>query len=330
MKVRNSSMAALLALAMMGAPSLGWSGSLQDKLDKIQISGFVDASWSDNNTAPPTKGGITLDQVELDVEYASDNVGLRFDLESSADGFGATPFEQGYIYYTFNGIGDEGLTFTFGKFNAPIGWELLDAPDMYQFSHALVFDNALPTNLTGASLATSYGIADLIIYAANGTDTNAANTTTAVNTFGGRLGLTPMEGVNIGVSYLTGDNIAGVYQVDKFKTLDIDLTLELVDGLIIGAEYAQNKNWTAIGIKSQGFLVMAHYDFTDMLGITGRYGVWDPDTVATGKMTATTVALTAALGDGLGALVEFRNDKDRTVIPSTSINTYAFEMTYSF
>lgn len=327
MKVQNSAMAALLGLGLMASPSIGWSGSLQDKLDKIQISGFVDAAFSD--TTGPTKGGITLDQVELDIEYASDNIGLRFDLESTADGFGATPFEQGYIYYTFKGIG-EGVTFTFGKFNAPIGWELLDAPDMYQYSHAMVFNNALPTNMTGASLATSFGIADLIVYAANGTDTNAANTTSGVNTFGGRLGLSPFEGVNVGFSYLTGDNIAGVYQAQKFKTYDVDLTLELVEGLIIGAEYAQNKNWTALNTKSQGFFITTHYDFTDMLGVTGRYGVWDPDTVATGKMTAITVALTASLGDGLGALFEWRNDKDRTVIPSTSIDTYAFEMTYSF
>lgn len=327
MKVKNSSMAALLALGMVGAPSLGWSGSLQDKLDKIQISGFVDAAWSDTNG--PTKGGITLDQVELDIEYASDNVGLRFDLESTADGFGATPFEQGYIYYTFNGIG-EGVTFTFGKFNAPIGWELLDAPDMYQYSHAMVFNNALPTNLTGASLASSFGIADLIVYAANGTDTNAANTTTGVKTFGGRLGITPIEGINIGFSYLTGDNLGGVYQALKYRTYDIDLTLELVENLIIGAEFAKNKNWTALNATSQGYFVTAHYDFSDMFGVTGRFGQWDPDTAAVGKMTATTVALTAALGDGLGALFEFRNDRDKTVVPSTSINSYAFEMTYSF
>jgi len=193
-----------------------------------------------------------------------------------------------------------------------------------------VFNNALPTNQTGASVASSFGIADLIVYAANGTDTNAANTTTGVKTFGGRLGITPMEGINIGFSYLTGDNNAGVYQAPKFKTFDVDLTLELVEGLIIGAEYAQNKNWTALLAKSKGFFVTAHYDFTDMLGIKGRYGQWDPDSIAAGKMTATTVALTASLGDGLGALFEYRNDKDTTVAIATSVNTYAFEMTYGF
>jgi len=36
-------MSALLGVGLMAAPSIGWSGSLQDKLDKIQISGFVDA-----------------------------------------------------------------------------------------------------------------------------------------------------------------------------------------------------------------------------------------------------------------------------------------------
>lgn len=328
MKVKHSAMAALLGLGVMLSPSISLSEGLQDKIDKIQISGFVDASLSDSNG--PAKGGITLDQVELDIEYASGNAGLRFDIESTGDGFGATPFEQGYIYYTIPGIGDDGLIFTFGKFNAPIGWELLDAPDMYQYSHALVFDNALPTNLTGASLAVGFGIADFIVYAANGTDTNAANTTSGVKTFGGRLGITPFEGVNLGFSYLTGDNIAGVYQADQFTTVDIDLTLELLEGLIVGAEYAQNKNWTAVGAKSRGGFVMAHYDFTDTFGLTGRYGIWDPSKAAVGTMTAKTVAVTAALDDGLGALFEYRIDTDTTAGPKTTTNTYAFEMTYSF
>jgi hypothetical protein len=44
-------------------------------------------------------------------------------------------------------IGEHGLVradleFSMGKFNAPIGFEAVDAPDMYQFSHSLRIDTS--------------------------------------------------------------------------------------------------------------------------------------------------------------------------------------------
>ena len=87
MKMKNRAVAALMGLGMLAAPAIAQADGLTDKLNNLQISGFVDASYSDTNAAG-TKGGVTLDQVELDIEYSSGNVGLRFDLESAGDGFG--------------------------------------------------------------------------------------------------------------------------------------------------------------------------------------------------------------------------------------------------
>ena len=73
---------------------------------------------------------------------------------------GSPSTEQGYVTRSRAGSQDlEGNypILTFGKFNAPIGFELLDAPDMYQYSHSLVFSRGLPTNLTGAMLAMDLG-----------------------------------------------------------------------------------------------------------------------------------------------------------------------------
>jgi len=335
MKTKNRAVAALMGLGMLAAPAIAQADGLTDKLNNLQISGFVDASYSATN-AVGSQGGVTLDQIELDIEYSSGNVGLRFDLESSGDGFGATPFEQGYIYYTLPNIADDGLTFSFGKFNAPIGWELLDAPDMYQFSHALVFDNGLPTNLVGASLAANVGLVDFIVYVANGADTNAANAGEGLGTWGGRLGVSPVDGINVGLSFFQGDNIGGVFQAQKFTTIDIDLTLELVDNLIIGAEYNTTKNWVAQGVRANGWFVMGHYDFSDTFGATLRYGTYDFDKTLAGQSTALTGALTAALGDGLGALIEVRKHSNSALATNAGLagdsteTSYAFEMTYGF
>jgi len=342
MIVKNKAMAVLLGLGLMAAPAFANAGSLKDKLDNIQISGFVDVSYSGSNAGVPTTKGFGLDQVELDVEYHEGNVGLRFDLNASPSAGGNVTndglFEQGYITYSIPGLpllGEDGLTFTFGKFNAPIGWELLDAPDMYQFSHALVFNYGLPTNLTGAMLSASAGLVDASIYYTSGLDMNGT-TSGGPKTMGGRLGITPLEGVNVGISFIQDRNTNGIGQ-PTLKILDIDATIELVENLLIGGEYNETKNMQGAGIRTKGYMLMGHYDFTDMIGATVRYDYFDFDRATAGKSTAYTGAITAALGGGLGALLEVRSDKNGSVGTDpngttfgTTVTSYAFEMTYGF
>jgi len=342
MIVKNKAMAVLLGLGLMAAPAFANAGSLKDKLDNIQVSGFVDTSYSGSNAGAPTTKGFGLDQVELDIEYHEGNVGLRFDLNGFPSAGGNVTndglFEQGYITYSIPGLpllGEDGLTFTLGKFNAPIGWELLDAPDMYQFSHALVFNFGLPTNLTGAMVAGSAGMVDATLYYTGGLDKNGA-TAGGAKTFGGRLGITPVEGVNVGFSYIQDKNTNGIGAA-ALKVTDIDATIELIENLLIGAEYNETKNMQGAGIRTKGYMVMGHYDFTDMFGATLRYDSFDFDRAVAGKSTAYTGAVTAALGGGLGALLEVRTDKNGSAVAdpnntpaNKSITSYAFEMTYGF
>ncbi len=353
MKMNNRATAALMGLGMLAAPALAQAESLKDKLDNIQISGFVDTSIFSsnlNNANGTTNRGIGLDQIELDIEYNEGNVGMRFDLNAFPSAGGNVTqdglIEQGYITYTIPSIADEGLTFTLGKFNAPIGWELLDAPDMYQFSHALVFNFGIPTNLTGAMLSASYGVADLSVYLTNGTDVNGTQQD-GMKTYGGRLGLSPVDGVNIGFSYIVDKNRNNQITQGNpsSRIFDIDFTYDGIENLLIGAEYNDNKgfqnatNVAFVGnqISSRGYMVMGHYDFTDMVGLTLRYDYFDFDRAVTGASKAYTVAMTAALGGGLGALVEVRKDKNSALAADAvgtpanrSVNTYALEMTYGF
>ncbi|MDQ6954846.1 MAG: outer membrane beta-barrel protein [Mariprofundaceae bacterium] len=324
--IRNT-LAAAITLAFAAMPAQ--AGSIKDKVDNLQISGFVDTSWSSTNAqAGATSTGFGLDQIELDVEYSEGNVGMRFDLQSSGQGFATDAIEQGYVYVNFSGVGDDGTTFMFGKFNAPIGWELLDAPDMYQFSHALVFNEGLPTNLTGASLAATFGMFDANIYYADQVDTNGT-TTTGIHSTGLRFGISPLEGANIGISYLNTTNPGNVADI----TLDIDFTYDAIDNLLIGGEYNQVKS---AGITSGGYFGTVHYDFTEQVGLTYRYGTFDDDTSIAGKATSNTVALTSVLGGGLGALFEYRSINNTTatsfIDAPKNFNTkvYAFEMTYGF
>ncbi|MCB2213020.1 porin [bacterium] len=306
-------------------------------LEQTTINGFVDGSYTANmNSGDNTFG---FDQGEIDLERMVDDIGiaLRVDFEFFNNG---ARVEQGYMNWQLPFAPAVGVTF--GKFNAPIGWELLDPNDMYQYSHSLLFDYCLPTNLTGAmfSIDLTQRI-NLLAYVANGWDNNADNNST--KTVGGRLGI-DLRKFNIGIS-----GIMGVFDDDQLMSrtvIDIDVTYMPMENWIFGGEY--NMGTVAIDMPNvddsawSGFMVMTHYDFNNWLGLTGRYdSLMDTDMYIFGGPEETrssfTVAPTFVLGPGLGALIEFRMDMadediflDADNEPVGSQNTVAFEMTYTF
>ena len=331
---------------------------------RTTLSGFVDTSFfyedlDDTNT-------FSLDEVELDIiSKLTPWAGLRADINfrnadssdeevtaggvtfSVGDDLSADDImEQGYI--TLGIPLPFETTFQFGKFNAPIGWELLDPVDMYQFSHALVFDFGIPTNLTGALLALVFSpMVDLQLYVVNGWD--ELNDNNDAKTFGGRLGLTPMRGVNFGVSVISGAEQDD--SNDNYRTVvDTDFTLELIERLLIGGEfnYGMEENVPGIGdAEWVGGLVTLHYDFTDIIGGTFRFDIFHDDdgarlpndnpNVSSQTRYALTFAPTFALAPGVGALVEFRYDKsDEDVFGKDNGNlvddvfTAAVEFTFSW
>ena len=348
--------------------------SLEDKIKKLEeskpsvnvlklfegleLSGFVDTSYVyDDNSG---SSSFSLDEFELDIEKTlSNRASLRADINfrkvdyDDGDSFDFDDImEQGYITYTAP-IGDD-MTFTFGKFNAPIGFELLDAPDMYQFSHALVFDYGLPTNLTG--LMSSFDIGktiDVTLYVVNGWDVSSDNNTD--KTVGGRIGFTPVENINFGISGIYGaekdDN-----NHDKRSVIDLDATITPLESLLIGAEFNYGTEDEASLKDAEhdadwfGTLIMAHYDFTGWMGLTVRYDYFDDkegsriglveggvDIGEAVKMQALTIAPTFTIADGAGFLVEYRYDfadkdyfEDADGKYKNNNHTVALEFTYSF
>lgn len=311
----------------------------------VCVNGFVDASYSGNVDRGTDTFG--LDQAEVDVTRCFGGRGaLRADLEWVKDGeewvLGA---EQGFLDYA--PAFAPRVTFTLGKFNAPIGFELLDPNEMYQFSHALVFDYGIPTNLTGAMIASEVAEGfDLRAYLVNGWDKNDLGRA-GPKTAGGRAGYSPCDFGALGVSVIAGsEEIPGDTTGTTFDrtVVDVDLTLRPVAGLVIGGEF----NYGAVDVTGTdatwtGFLAMAHYDFNEWLGLTGRFDWFDdPDDWVFGSglmetRTAITIAPTFVLGDGMGALVEVRVDGSSEDVfvdsdgdPSGSTTSVAFEMTYSF
>jgi hypothetical protein len=357
----------------------------------VKISGFVDTSffWNANTGDLATGNGtaedasFSLDQVELDLEKEiSDWLSVRTDLDfEQGDGTLTADeiLEQGFVVVTFptiSALDEDGWDIVVGKFNAPIGWELLDPPDMYQFSHSITFNYGLPTNLTGVMLRgniTRY--IDFALYGVNGWDVSDDNNRD--KTIGGRLGLTIFdENLNVGVSAIHGPESApravdpaealaaatgGQDNHDQRTVLDVDYTINLpiLEGVVIGGEvnlgreeHAESTFLVLPGRRPAdaewfGFFNTIHVDILSWLGLTYRYDYFDDSSGARIHMIpqiwqSHTGALTLALADGAGFLVEYRFDKSNLSDMSTAPfvkkdgrrddenSTVAAEFTYTF
>ncbi|MCB9474476.1 MAG: outer membrane beta-barrel protein [Candidatus Delongbacteria bacterium] len=316
-------------------------------LAQVDLSGFVDASL--RYDADPRALAFSTDQVELDlVRQSDDGVLLRADLDFSDDGAGgwAAAVEQGYLSLGLPGSWDARLSL--GRFNAPIGFESLDAPDMYQYSHSLVFDYGLPTNFTGArtDLQLRPGL-DLVLILANSWDANTE--TDMEKTFAGRLGgqLGDFSG---GFSWIADPEVTGD---DGQLVLDLDARWEH-GAWLLGLEVNTGSYTDAAGNDGSwtGFLLMSHWTINETLGLTLRVDQFDDaDMLRLGEAfidpvsgaisgvtrSSLTIAPTFTLGEKLGAVLEFRLDSvdqkiwlDEDGAATDSRFAIAAEMTYGF
>lgn len=332
-------------------------GSVKAQAAEFTFSGFVDASYLD---AQYENSSFTLDEVELDINGTlADNLTLRADLNyREVDGTltADTVVEQGFITYGAD-LGGTPVDFTFGKFNIPMGWELLDPVDMYQYSHSLLFNFAIPTNVTGLmGTLKPADMLDLNLYVVNGWDVNSDYNNS--KTIGGRLGITPAEGYNIGLSFITGKETcpdaacvvsegAPLDIDDDVRTVfDIDFTITVVDKLTIGGEYnmGEEENQSAVTLGDDAewtaYMIMGNYEVTDDTSVTLRYDSFDDEDgtrLGNGveeEQESYTFAVLHSLGENAGVLAEYSViESDVDVfddMTEDSVRTVAVEFTYSF
>lgn len=333
------------ALSVLLVCSAAFAEDLGIMFTNARLTGFVDGSYSGN--LDQTTNGFSFDQAEIDVQTTLGERGsLRADLEWVNDGTGEmiANLEQGFMAIDVP-CKLLPFRFTFGKFNAPIGLELLDPNEMYQYSHSLLFDYALPTNLTGGRLNFDFGKGfDLAAYVVNGWDENSD--LNSQKTVGGRLGIAPRADVATGLSAITGVESSG----ETRTVFDLDFMTTAVKQFMFGAEL----NFGSVDLNGQtaswsGFMAVGHYDFNDWLGLTARYDmISDGDSYLFGgtdengveldqTRSSFTICPTFVLGPNMGALIEYRMDMsdaevftDQDGKPMDSQSVIAAEMTFSF
>ena len=213
---------------------------------------------------------FSLNYVELAVEKKGP-VGFRVDF-----GFGDTArvtnsaepstTDLQHIQQAFVSVAKDNLTLDFGKFVTPLGAEVIETKDNWNYSRSLLFTYAIPLYHMG--LRTTYAASDKATFAAyvvNGWNNVQDNNTD--KSIGLMLLLKPSDKMTFAGNYLMG----------KESPLDGDNRRHMLDT-------------TLTYVMSPKLSAMANYDYGfDMLfgtrrmwqGIAG-YGKWSPNGADTG------------------------------------------------
>jgi hypothetical protein len=354
-------------LSLFAAGVLVLFGTGQSLAGDLKVSGFADIILtlmdessddatvdSDGESANSTerKTGVSA---EVDFEYTEGPVTFRLDLDIPSIGneaTGLTPVgdigvEQAKFVWAIPGGDPFGLSLTGGAFNAPIGFEAQDAPDLYQTSNGQLFA-LVPSNLAGFMATGGVDMVSLDVYFANDwRGTSSGTLLGEENSIGGLLTVTPIEQASLAVGYITSPEVDPAVGATDENVLDIVVSgtitpMEMVN-LLLAGEFLTDENNTAFAVVAN----LTHNTPTYPHGLTVRFDSVDcdegsfycttlgiPDGDGDGLTdeatpTSITVAAFVALADNLSALLEWKTfDPDASGLDETDMATLEFVATF--
>ena len=302
-----------LTAGKTGLPTL----QLPSGLEGLQLTGYVDTSYVFNFNRPDAgsrtnlgrvfdvnANGFTIQAAELVLEKpVTDSVpiGFRTDLffgddaevihatglGNVATGDKPLPFDLQQAYITLRAPVGAGLDFKVGKFVTLLGAEVIESPANWNFSRSFLFGYAIPFTHTGVVASyplgewgsTSFGLV-------NGWD--LADESNSFKTMLGQLSLTPLKGVTLSSTLITGAERASDNGNDR-TVLDLVATWQPLDKLILMTNYDYGHEGSVSPLAGspltltagggpgtdsanwQGWAFYAKYDLTPTWNLASRF-----------------------------------------------------------
>jgi hypothetical protein len=259
------------------------------------FTGMVDGYWNYASNKPKDPNtsqfrafdvrneSFALNYAELAVDYKPNNFGVRVDVGfgDAADIVNASGSSTWrHIQQAYITAGKEKFTFDFGKFVTPIGAEVIETKDNWNYTRGLLFTNAIPfTHFGGRATYVASDKVTLAAYLVNGWDNvddeNAAKSVGIVAT------VKPHEKVSVVANFLTGRE--GNINEYMRKLLDVIVTFNVNDrlSLMANADYGQDKGPNIfVGVSGprvvwQGIAGYAKLKASEKVILTGRYEWFD-------------------------------------------------------
>lgn len=252
----------------------------------VTVSGFAVglASYDRNareNTAAGSKLALSLFRPWSDQLYFFGQLTTSLGRDD-ATGAAVTEIEIDNLIVSWTPPGASAVNLSFGRFDAPLGFERDDEPLNLIPTNSFNFALARPAKLTGA--VARYVVspkATLTALLANGW--NEALDNNSGKTGGLGLQLFPVAGAAIGLTGLYGPETAGTNAAQR-RLFTVDATLQPVPRVILGLEVNSGAQRSAgTNLTWTGAAATAFYRLSHSTGLTVRGEVLDDaDGVTTG------------------------------------------------
>lgn len=315
----------------------GFLGFLKD----VEVSGVVDGYYSYNNNKVDmfTQGrafdvrhnafSLQMGKISLEKKNSVDSpLGFRIDLAAgetvdriisvsdSTRNDATKHILQAYGSYVAPG----GLTIDFGKFYTPVGAEVVDTKDNFNYSRAWLFTYG-PYYHTG--LRAKYAFNDKVAltgFLVNGWDNLFENNVKTGKTVGVQLGLTPSSKFALTQTFMSGPeapnaNVPAVSARDNWRHIaDTVATVYVTDKFTLLGNFVHGRDGDNAGNRGSwtGFAGYFKYAFTDKLAFSPRFEVLrDEDGLRTGAaQTVKDITLTQEikLANNFLTRIEYRRD----------------------
>ena len=310
------------SLPAFGAESA--AGGLEFSGNAVVLSGWQ----HDDSAALPIFGGefalergpmapsrdtfqFYLDQIELDLDKSfGEKVRLRADLDFGRALSGSIRSTEGsnfVVEQAYMTVGILGGELAVGRFNAPVGYYVVDRAFNPTISFSNIYNYITPTNVTGAKMYWAFNeTIDLSVYIMNNMfdclqlggacqvgprtpapvsaqntafpNLAAPNEDSAIPSWGMRLGFNFGEGdrkSTVGISYLGGPEQSTNAHLDNM--IDMDFAIKPTDNLLLAGEfnYYQRNNLPGIvgpNAKFLGGLLVVDWQASDIWDMFFSYG----------------------------------------------------------
>ncbi|MCA9519585.1 MAG: outer membrane beta-barrel protein [Myxococcales bacterium] len=297
------------------------------KDEPLQLSGYVDGRYfferSKNGGAYTNSNTFQLYEAQINLaRRLSANFEVHANLNyraegpdpSSALGLLDHAVDQAYLKAMVQ-LGKFELYAQFGKFNAPIGTESVEAPDKNEISFSLVNSKATPTNVTGLLVGVSHDYFELALFVVNGWD--QLSDPNADKTFG--LSATvKYQWLAVGVGVISGKGAGAfseTYDANRSTVLDVNLSLTPLQKkmlIVLEGNVGFGSGGVAEGKRWWGVLALWYYEPIKYLGVTLRYSLFrDRDGLqglGARQAEEATIALQSKPLDSVRFKLEYRSD----------------------
>jgi hypothetical protein len=265
--------------------------SIEACAEDLEISGFFDVTTSYNHNADD-KTDFAMNQAEVDMEkqlsdIASASVAIAYNSEESV--FELAVAEVGINLYENDNSFLTSINVYGGQFDVPFGIDynvyasidrkLVSAPLAVDLTHCgwNDFGAKVELNATQGNLmlfwVNGFTPSDEVIDVVEATLSLSVVDPTPANAFGGRLGVAPVENLEIGGSFSMGINESNENEMLMFGG---DLQWAYDKFQVKGEYITHSLNRSVEEVKNQGYYAQALYNFGQVF-LVGRYGSFQFD-----------------------------------------------------